>query len=268
MVKEILKRSGLSQAELARRAGMPRSVVNVYAKGHREPGANALARLAAAGGCSLSSGRESRRSTPTAPVASRGSPGAGGGAAVLPQTGARATPRLKDRIGKADRPMSKLVEKLYAIHDSLTEAGFPTRSVGQSRLPTAWRSRGEPGTWTSTSSSTRRRPSRVLAALPDGIRVRKRTSPRSKQTVRPASTGMALRSTFPQQPAVHEAVASSVVWVPLEGREAPVLDCARWSSSRRSSIAPRTGPTSRQSRRPRLRTSKRRQRTDRRAGRR
>jgi hypothetical protein len=32
---------------------MPRSVVNVYAKGRREPGANALGRLAAAGGLKL-----------------------------------------------------------------------------------------------------------------------------------------------------------------------------------------------------------------------
>lgn len=51
--KEILKRSGLSQAELARRAGMPRSVVNAYVRGKREPGADALARLAAAGGLQL-----------------------------------------------------------------------------------------------------------------------------------------------------------------------------------------------------------------------
>jgi len=56
MVKEILSRSGLSQAELARRAGMPRSVVNVYLRGHREPGAHALARLAAAGGLQLELG--------------------------------------------------------------------------------------------------------------------------------------------------------------------------------------------------------------------
>jgi hypothetical protein len=33
---------------------MPRSVVNVYLRGHREPGAGALARLAAAGGLQLS----------------------------------------------------------------------------------------------------------------------------------------------------------------------------------------------------------------------
>src|SRR3954447_2977198 len=53
MVKEILSRSGLSQAELARRAGRRRSVVNVYVKGHREPGTNTLARLASAGGLQL-----------------------------------------------------------------------------------------------------------------------------------------------------------------------------------------------------------------------
>jgi transcriptional regulator with XRE-family HTH domain len=51
--KEILARSGLSQAELARRVGMPRSVVNAYVRGKREPGADALARLAAAGGLEL-----------------------------------------------------------------------------------------------------------------------------------------------------------------------------------------------------------------------
>jgi uncharacterized protein len=50
LVEEIRRKSGISQAELARRAGLPRSVVNAYAKGTREPGADTLARLAAAGG--------------------------------------------------------------------------------------------------------------------------------------------------------------------------------------------------------------------------
>ncbi len=53
LMDEIYRASGLSQAELARRAGMPRSVVNVYLRGHREPGADALAKLAAAGGLEL-----------------------------------------------------------------------------------------------------------------------------------------------------------------------------------------------------------------------
>jgi uncharacterized protein len=53
MVDLILKRSGLSQAELARRAGLPRSVINVYVRGRREPSAGALVRLASAAGLNL-----------------------------------------------------------------------------------------------------------------------------------------------------------------------------------------------------------------------
>ncbi|HWM53911.1 MAG TPA: helix-turn-helix transcriptional regulator [Solirubrobacterales bacterium] len=53
LIREIQRQSGLTQAELARRAGLPRSVVNVYLRGKREPGADVLARLAAAGGFEL-----------------------------------------------------------------------------------------------------------------------------------------------------------------------------------------------------------------------
>ena len=53
LVEEIRKHSGLSQAELARRAGLPRSVLNVYLHGRREPGADALLRIAAAAGFDL-----------------------------------------------------------------------------------------------------------------------------------------------------------------------------------------------------------------------
>jgi transcriptional regulator with XRE-family HTH domain len=57
LVEQIMAQSGLSQAELARRAGLPRSVVNTYLWGGREPGADTLARLAAAGGFELQLGR-------------------------------------------------------------------------------------------------------------------------------------------------------------------------------------------------------------------
>src|SRR5205085_3390131 len=53
MVEQIRRRSGLSQSELARRAGMPRSVINTYVRGKREPGAEALERIAAAAGLEL-----------------------------------------------------------------------------------------------------------------------------------------------------------------------------------------------------------------------
>jgi len=43
----------LSQAELARRAGLPRSVLNAYLRGHREPGTDALLRIASAAGLEL-----------------------------------------------------------------------------------------------------------------------------------------------------------------------------------------------------------------------
>jgi transcriptional regulator with XRE-family HTH domain len=53
LIGRIVDGSGLSQAELARRAGISRSVLNVYLRGRREPGADALVRLAAAAGFDL-----------------------------------------------------------------------------------------------------------------------------------------------------------------------------------------------------------------------
>jgi uncharacterized protein len=53
LIAQSRRRSGLSQAELARRAGMARSVVNSYEHGRRQPGVDALARLAAAAGLEL-----------------------------------------------------------------------------------------------------------------------------------------------------------------------------------------------------------------------
>lgn len=54
LLAEMLCRSGLSQAELSRRAGIPRSVLNAYLHGSREPGTEALAKLASAAGFDLS----------------------------------------------------------------------------------------------------------------------------------------------------------------------------------------------------------------------
>ena len=54
LISEMRGRSGLSQAELARAADMPRSVLNAYERGRREPGVEALARIAAATGMRLS----------------------------------------------------------------------------------------------------------------------------------------------------------------------------------------------------------------------
>lgn len=53
LIRDMRRRSGLRQAELARRAGLPRSVVSAYEHGHRQPGVDALARLASAAGLDL-----------------------------------------------------------------------------------------------------------------------------------------------------------------------------------------------------------------------
>ena len=53
LIGDIRRERGLSQAELARAACMTRSVVNAYERGHRQPGVDALARIADAAGMRL-----------------------------------------------------------------------------------------------------------------------------------------------------------------------------------------------------------------------
>jgi transcriptional regulator with XRE-family HTH domain len=50
LIADIGRESGLNQAELARRAGLTRSVLNAYARGRRQPGVDALVRIAEAAG--------------------------------------------------------------------------------------------------------------------------------------------------------------------------------------------------------------------------
>lgn len=53
LIAEIRRSSGLSQAELARRAGLDGSVVSAYEHGRRQPAVGALVRIAAAAGLDL-----------------------------------------------------------------------------------------------------------------------------------------------------------------------------------------------------------------------
>lgn len=53
LIAQIQARSGLSQAELARRAGLDRSALSAYAHGRRQPAVAALGRIARAGGLDL-----------------------------------------------------------------------------------------------------------------------------------------------------------------------------------------------------------------------
>jgi len=53
LIDRVRRESGLSQAELARRAGIQGSVLSAYQHGRRQPSVAALARIAAAGGLEL-----------------------------------------------------------------------------------------------------------------------------------------------------------------------------------------------------------------------
>lgn len=53
VLREARKRAGLSQAELARRAGMAQPVISAYENGRREPGLSMLAKLVRATGHDL-----------------------------------------------------------------------------------------------------------------------------------------------------------------------------------------------------------------------
>src|SRR6476646_5922015 len=101
LLAEVLARSELSQAELARRAGLPRSVLNAYLKGNREPGADALLRIAAAGGVRL--GVEERRPPVDPERAGKILNQVLGLAEALPYRprAEMAYPPLKDRLAKA-----------------------------------------------------------------------------------------------------------------------------------------------------------------------
>ena len=61
LLREARRRAGISQAELARRAGIPRSVLSLYESGRRQPSTEALGRLLAAAGFQLRLNAASRQ---------------------------------------------------------------------------------------------------------------------------------------------------------------------------------------------------------------
>lgn len=123
--------------------------------------------------------------------------------------------------------MSELVEKLFAIHDALTEAGLSHAFGGAIAL--AYCVEEPRGTRDLDVNifidASQAGP--VLASLPNGVRVKKGDI---AQVKRDGQTRLWWDGTpvdvFLNNIPLHDAVASSVVWVSLEGREIPVLDCA------------------------------------------
>jgi hypothetical protein len=123
--------------------------------------------------------------------------------------------------------MSELVEKLFTIHDALTEAGLAHAFGGAIALAYCVEEpRGTRDLDVNIFIDASKAES-VLAALPGGIRVRKKDIAKVKRDgqARLDWDGTPI-DVFLNNIPLHEAVAASVVWVQLEGRDVPVLDCA------------------------------------------
>ncbi len=123
--------------------------------------------------------------------------------------------------------MSKLVDKLHAIHDALTEAGLSHAFGGAVALAYCVEEpRGTRDLDVNIFVDASRAKS-VLASLPDEVRVRKRDIAAVERDgqARLDWDGTPI-DVFLNNLPLHEAVASAVVWVSLEGRDVPVLDCA------------------------------------------
>jgi hypothetical protein len=123
--------------------------------------------------------------------------------------------------------MSELVEKLFEIHDSLTEAGLAHAFGGAIALAYCVEEpRGTRDLDVNVFVDSSEAES-ALASLPKAVRVGK------KDVAKVERDGQARLDwdgtpidVFLNNIPLHDAVAASVVWVRLEGRDVPVLDCA------------------------------------------
>jgi hypothetical protein len=123
--------------------------------------------------------------------------------------------------------LSELVEKLFAIHDSLTEASIAHAFGGAIALaycveePRGTRDLDVNIFVDAAKAGT------TLARLPEGIAI-------SEEDVAVVERDGQTRLYWDDTPIdvflnnlpLHQAVAAGVVWVPLAAREIPVLDCA------------------------------------------
>lgn len=123
--------------------------------------------------------------------------------------------------------MSELVEKLFAIHDSLTAASVPHAFGGAIALAYCVEEPRGTRDLDVNIFVNAARAKQTLACLPPGVTVTDKDVAHVKRDgqARLAWDGVPVDVFLNNMP-LHEAVAGEVVWVPLEGREVPVLDCA------------------------------------------
>jgi hypothetical protein len=123
--------------------------------------------------------------------------------------------------------MSELVDKLFAIHDALEARSLPHAFGGAIALAYCVEEPRGTRDLDVNIFCDAADAAKVLDALPGGVRV---TAEDVRRVERDGQARLdwdgvpidVFLNTLP----LHEAVSSAVVWVPLEGRQAPVIDCA------------------------------------------
>jgi hypothetical protein len=123
--------------------------------------------------------------------------------------------------------VSELVEKLFAIHDALRAESIPHAFGGAIALAYCVEEPRGTRDLDLNIFVDAQGAERVLGKLPDGVRVSEediRAVERDGQT-RLFWDGVPV-DVFLNNLPLHRAVAEAVVWVPLEGKQFPALDCA------------------------------------------
>lgn len=123
--------------------------------------------------------------------------------------------------------MSELVEKLFSIDDALAQAGIAHAFGGAIALAYCVEEPRGTRDLDVNIFADASRAEAVLDSLPGGVRVRQKDIAKVKRDgqARLDWDGTPI-DVFLNSVPLHEAVAAAVVWVPLQGREIPVLDCA------------------------------------------
>jgi hypothetical protein len=123
--------------------------------------------------------------------------------------------------------MSELIEKLFAIHDSLAKGSVPHAFGGAIALAYCVEEPRGTRDLDVNIFVDAARAEQTLACLPSGVRV---TNEDVAKVERDAQARLDWDGTpvdvFFNNLPLHRAVAAAVVWVPLLDREIPVLDCA------------------------------------------
>ncbi|HEX3735198.1 MAG TPA: hypothetical protein VHU86_08585 [Solirubrobacterales bacterium] len=123
--------------------------------------------------------------------------------------------------------MSELVDKLFAIHDALEARSLPHAFGGAIALAYCVEEPRGTRDLDVNIFCDAAAAAKVLDALPEGVRVTAEDVRRVERDgqARLDWDGVPI-DVFLNNLPLHEAVSAAVVWVPLEGRKAPVIDCA------------------------------------------